>query len=297
MDGFKKIVKMKTGGSVKSQAYCEGGRMHKKAGGGVDKADIEQDKKIVKKAFSMHDNQLHDGEKTDLTNLKKGGRTKKAVGTVKKYKVGGSVKADAPSKAAEKPAMKGSDVAKEKGKPAGDAVKLIKSKESGKKAAAPTAAKSSDNKYKTGGKVKKMADGGLANPVNLQANPTEVARRKAMLAAAMQGAGAGGLSQSAQQAGVAQAIPPAMNQAPTTPGMATPAMKKGGEVKKMADGGDVDLSHGAYDRAINERPMGSGFADKVHGAIDSLFGVKPAGSVTKTKESVTVSPKKRGGKV
>jgi hypothetical protein len=71
--------------------------------------------------------------------------------------------------------------------------------------------------------------------------------------------------------------------------------KKGGKVK-FADGGDVeDLSKGAYDRAVNEKPMGSGFASKVQGAIDKFFGAKPAGAVTKTKESVTVSPRKRGG--
>jgi hypothetical protein len=72
--------------------------------------------------------------------------------------------------------------------------------------------------------------------------------------------------------------------------------KRGGKVKHHADGGLEDLSGGAYDRAVNEKPVGSGFASKVQGAIDKFFGAKPAGSVTKTKESVTVSPgKKRGG--
>ena len=66
----------------------------------------------------------------------------------------------------------------------------------------------------------------------------------------------------------------------------------------MADGGATeDLSKGAYDRAVSEPPVGMGFARKVQGTIDKFFGAKPAGSVTKTKESVTVSPgKKRGGK-
>lgn len=74
--------------------------------------------------------------------------------------------------------------------------------------------------------------------------------------------------------------------------------KKGGKVGKYAEGDSVeDLSKGAYDRAVNEKPMGSGFASKVQGAIDKFFGAKPANSVTKTKESVTVTPagKKRGG--
>ena len=85
MEGFKKLPKMqhfKTGGSVKCApaAKCSGGKM--KEGG---KADIAQDKAIVKKAFAMHDKQEHKGEKTDLSKLKKGGRSKKAVGTVKKF--------------------------------------------------------------------------------------------------------------------------------------------------------------------------------------------------------------------
>ena len=57
----------------------------------TDSADIAQDKKIVKKAFSMHDKQEHKGEHTDLSKLRKGGRAKKDCGTVKKYKAGGGV--------------------------------------------------------------------------------------------------------------------------------------------------------------------------------------------------------------
>ena len=51
-----------------------------------------QDKKIIKKAFKMHDSQEHKGESTDLSKLKKGGRAKKDTGTVKKYCGGKSVK-------------------------------------------------------------------------------------------------------------------------------------------------------------------------------------------------------------
>ena len=176
---------MKTGGSVsKAVAKCYGGKMTKKTGGKVDEADIKQDKAIVKKAFGMHDSQQHEGEKTDLSKLKKGGRSKKETGTVRKFKSGGSVtnvyeakkssgdkdnirktkdikpsKAAAPSKAATKPVFKGSDVAKEKSKPAGHKDPYIKSKESGKKAAAPSGAKGPD-KFKKGG-IAKKADGGI----------------------------------------------------------------------------------------------------------------------------------------
>ena len=75
-----------------------------------ESADIAQDKKIVKKAFKMHDEQAHGGEKTDLSKLKKGGRAK-MKGTVRTYKAGGmiGVKSDdkqpnakSPKKVAEK---------------------------------------------------------------------------------------------------------------------------------------------------------------------------------------------------
>ena len=42
------------------------------------KADMKQDKAVVKKAFKMHDKQEHKGGKgTDLSTLKKGGKVKK----------------------------------------------------------------------------------------------------------------------------------------------------------------------------------------------------------------------------
>lgn len=42
-------------------------------GGTMKDADLAQDKKMVKRAVSMHDKQLHGGKKTDLAGLKKGG--------------------------------------------------------------------------------------------------------------------------------------------------------------------------------------------------------------------------------
>lgn len=86
MEGFKKQPKMqcfKEGGSVKYESR----KQHKEE----MSADIAQDKKIIKKAFAMHDKQEHKGEKTDLSKLKKGGRAAKEKGTVKKYKTGGAV--------------------------------------------------------------------------------------------------------------------------------------------------------------------------------------------------------------
>ena len=90
-------------------------------------ADVAQDKKIVKKAFRMHDEQEHPGEKTDLSKLKRGGRAKKEKGTVRemcgggmsKYKAGGLIGAKSIDKqpAAGKPSKEGKpDVFKKGGK-------------------------------------------------------------------------------------------------------------------------------------------------------------------------------------
>ena len=184
MEGFTKLPKMqhfKEGGSVQREIANYEKRERKVE----EKEDLNQDKAIVKKAIRMHDVQEHGGEKTNLSKLRKGGRAKKECGTVKKYKTGGSVnnvyeakkssgdldniqktkdikpgKAAAPSKAAVKPAFAGSDVAKEKSKPSGDAVSLIKSKQSGKKAAAPSGAKGPDAFCKGGKAMKKYQAGG-----------------------------------------------------------------------------------------------------------------------------------------
>jgi len=81
MEGFKKLPKgvscFKEGGSVAYKSrHSEKSEM---------KDDVAQDKKIVKKAVKMHDDQLHEGKNTDLAKLKCGGRAKKARGTVKKF--------------------------------------------------------------------------------------------------------------------------------------------------------------------------------------------------------------------
>lgn len=81
MEGFKKLPKgvqcFKEGGTVKYKSrHSEKSEMSE---------DLAQDKKIVKKAFSMHDKQSHEGKKTNLTKLNHGGRAKKAVGTAKKF--------------------------------------------------------------------------------------------------------------------------------------------------------------------------------------------------------------------
>lgn len=49
----------------KGKKFKEGGTIH---------SDIAEDKKLIKKAFSMHDEQQHDSKKTNLSKLKKGGK-------------------------------------------------------------------------------------------------------------------------------------------------------------------------------------------------------------------------------
>ena len=49
-------------------------------GGEIDKKDLAQDKKMVKKAVGMHEKQLHGGKKADLSKLCGGGKVKKMAG-------------------------------------------------------------------------------------------------------------------------------------------------------------------------------------------------------------------------
>lgn len=96
MEDFKKLPKMqhfKKGGAVQN-AYCMGGKAKSKykEGGEVEShEDIVEDKKLIKKAIKMHDEQEHPGEKTNLSKLRKGGRAAKSAGTVRKYKAGGAI--------------------------------------------------------------------------------------------------------------------------------------------------------------------------------------------------------------
>jgi hypothetical protein len=86
MEGFKTLAKgvkcFKEGGSVYKSRHSEKSEQ---------KSDIKQDKAIVKKGVKQHEAALHKGEPKTELKLKQGGRSKKAVGTVKKFKCGGGV--------------------------------------------------------------------------------------------------------------------------------------------------------------------------------------------------------------
>jgi hypothetical protein len=75
----------------KGRKFKEGGTMATKemhSEKGEMKKDIAQDKKLIKKAFGMHDKQEHKGEHTNLSKLKKGGMA------MKKMAMGGATKYD-----------------------------------------------------------------------------------------------------------------------------------------------------------------------------------------------------------
>ncbi len=239
MDGFKTLPKMqhfKTGGHAKVEAMCYGGKPEKKMkkGGEVD-GDMKQDKALIKKAFKQHDEAEHDKEPTEI-KLKKGGRSKKEEGTVRKYKTGGGVENNYGAK-----------------KKSGDLDRIEKTKDiKPGKADASSGAEEMPNKYKKGGKIKKMADGRLTSALvgagkklrdnlmgtdaqnaqaladearYLRAKQLQQAAGKEMGAGEQMAMGLAGLGQQAQPQAQPQATP-------TVPGQ-----KRGGKAKKMNTGG------------------------------------------------------------
>jgi len=176
MEGFKSLPKMqcfKEGGAV--QAYKNGGHSESKE----IKKDIAQDKKIVKKALAMHDKQSHEGEKTDLKKLNKGGRMKKEGGCVARYQAGGSIKMKKDS--GDKDDIKKIKLAKPKKAKAPSAA--MKVKESNIKESMPSGGLDtimppslssempSPPMMRKGGNVKKCSTGGALKNVDAEDNP------------------------------------------------------------------------------------------------------------------------------
>lgn len=101
--------------------------------------------------------------------------------------------------------------------------------------------------------------------------------------------------------GKAQAMPKKAVSRPVANSLQSGTFKKGGKVAKFAEGDVVDAK-GISDKASREledalNPIG--MLKEGYGKVRDFVKGKmtPAGSVTKTEKSVTVSPKKRGGKV
>ena len=247
----------KVGGSVGSEKF-------KPAGDAVKtiKTPVTGDKKANAKSAAVIPKDKE--AKVDITTMKKGGRAKKAVGTVKKFNKGGSVaneakkpsgdavgmikskqsekKADAPNAATKRPAMKGSDVAKEKSKPAGTS----KAKEVAarpKAADSKSGAKGGSNNYKTGGKVKKFDTGGSTGYLT----PAQQRTLKAVKTGNYRSSDDNNMNY-AQPAPSSSGVKlPSLGPANNFPSLedyqkaGSPApwnpKKKGGAIKKFADGG------------------------------------------------------------
>jgi len=108
--------------------------------------------------------------------------------------------------------------------------------------------------------------------------------------------------------GKAEKMPRHFVSRPVANSLQSGTFKKGGKVKKFAEGDLVDASKGAYDKASRPDEDDLKIAQtirsvpgKLYEGAKRLFGGltgadKAPGAVTKTKESVTVAPaKKRGG--
>ena len=324
---------MKKGGESKAESAKE------------MKQDTAQDKAMIKKAFKQHDAQEHKGGKGTELKLKKGG--------MKKYATGGAIPSEESS---------GSY----------DTTKVYQAKADNSKASTGGVSNGNAGGFKSGGKVKKMATGGVVkgqagyatggaipsisssgvyteSKVDTSRPDNSPAKTGGVSYGNAGGFKRGGSAKkhfatggSVNSAGSAVAMPQGRKPLPS-PVMVTQlagTYKKGGSVApgnrqlqsvfkaenapamraakadsnlkygpankmKLKEGGTVDLSKGAYDATLNEPPMGMGFAKKAQGFIDSLFeGKKEAGagrgfvnpkSITKSKESVTVTPLKKGG--
>ena len=226
MDGFKKVVKMKTGGAVKPAEYVTRKQFKQE-----EVNDVAADKQMVKKGVSQHESFLHKGEpKTELA-LKKGGRAKKELGTARKF-----IKPAAAASGAKKEPNKyktGGSVDNVYGakKKAGDLDNIKKTKD-----ITPV-------KLCGGKSVKKMADGGgvldtLKNNIMGSPAQNEIAKQqeakylKAKMLQRAAGAPMGvGEQMATSLAGAGQQLQPAAPApAPVAP-QGIPAQKKGGKVK------------------------------------------------------------------
>jgi len=314
MDGFKSSPKMqcfKEGGAVKYKSrHSEKSEMSE---------DIAQDKKVVKKAFAMHDKQSHEGEKTNLSKLKKGGRMKKEGGCVGRYKEGGSINM-------KKDAADIKDIQK---------IKLSKTK----KAAAPSAAMMAEpTPFKKGGNVKKYNMGGMASYDQAMQDPkAKKMMRDASLARTLkatpisetelssisdsgaakglrnygrmykQGMGMkpetayeykkGGKAKKCAEGGSLKSVDaeenPGLAKLPTNVRNKMGYAKKGGEVKKCADGGIVDNIKAVGKKAY-ENVMGTPEQNKAAAEQEKAIAEKDPSSYEAKYRKMT--GKKRGGK-
>jgi hypothetical protein len=311
-----------------------------KAEGG--KADMAQDKAMIKKAFKQHDMQEHKGGKGTSLKLKKGGKmmsfatggaipSETSSGDYAKTKVysakadsakgtggvkngnGGGFKKGGMTKMATGGVVNGQAgyatggmIPSESisGSPATTIVDTAKYDN----APANTGGVRDGNAggFKKGGSAKKAyAAGGTVNSGRPVAMPQ--GRKPASKPVAINEL-AGTYKRGGRVAPGNRALQAVSNKENASAVRAAKAMsnEKYGpaSMMKLKEGGDVDLSKGAYDKtgkvnrdledALNPLSM----VKELAGKAKNFFMPKGSDSVTKTKESVTVTPaKKRGGSV
>jgi hypothetical protein len=282
------------------------------------KADMGQDKAMIKKAFKQHDMQEHKGGKGTSLKLKHGG--KMATGGVTNgqggYKMGGMTKKMATGGVVNgQGGFATGGVAKSNGggyKEGGMAMV----EKNGKMV--PDFAADGKGKMKHGGKA--MMGGGMAgNGMMGGGMMNDGMMDDGMMDDGMMGSPykKGGATKKAYAAGgtVNSGRPVAMPQgnkkpsAPVSINQLSGTFKKGGTVKMNGGGSssekEEDMSKGAYDKApkygrdVEDALNPLGMIKELAGKARNFFTPKKtADSVTKTKESVTVTPaKKRGGSV
>ena len=250
-----------------------------KKGGKAEGGDTAQDKAMIKKAFKQHDMQEHKGGKGTNLKLKKGG--KMATGGVTDgqggYKTGGVVLGNGggykdggmPMKDG-KPAFIGDGKGMKKGGMATGGVKM------GNAGGFKHGGKSSKKAYATGGTVDSGKPVAMPQGDKKPSQPVSTNRQAGTF----------------KKGGKVM-----MNGGGTTSGQGAITDSE----RKTAQ----DLSKGAYDktgkynRELEDAMNPLSMMKELAGKAKDYFMPKGSESVTKTKESVTVSPatKKRGGMV
>jgi hypothetical protein len=304
----KQMAKMKKGGM---SCMAEGGKF-----------DMAEDKAMIKKAFKQHDMQEHKGGKGTSLKLKKGG--KMATGGVTNgqggyatggvvlgngggYKDGGMAMVEKNGKMVPDFAADGKGKMKKGGMMGGYATGGVVLGNGGG--------------YKMGGKASKKAyaTGGTVNSGRAVAMPQGNKPASAPVAISR----LSGTYKSGGKVAPNNKSLQAFNNAeyaPTMRAVETDSNQRYGSPKRMNDGGTTsgqgsitdrerktmqDLSKGAYDktgkynRELEDAMNPLSMMKELAGKAKDYFMPKGSDSVTKTKESVTVSPasKKRGGMV
>jgi hypothetical protein len=249
-----------------------------KAEGG--KSDTAQDKAMIKKAFKQHDSQEHKGGKGTDLKLKKGGMKKMATGGVSLgnaggFKTGGVALGNAGGFKTGGVTLGNAGGFKHGGKSSKKAYATGGTVDSGKPVAMPQGAKKPSQPISTNRFTGTFKKGGTVTP----------AEGNLMKAFGKENA-------------------PAMKSAKAQ------SNEVYSKYQKMNGGGSVsdketDMSKGAYDktgkynRELEDAMNPLSMMKELAGKAKDYFMPKGSESVTKTKESVTVSPatKKRGGMV